>query len=188
MAIEIYLGNPPAYITDWIKDHQQLPAAPSPYFEYDSNRVITRLYQGSPNIGNGDGWEYGGGPDLTDSYALGIDNSAFADVVHVYMGESVSIGVTGSLTFPNVEHIGYGAFYVCQGLTSVTLGSNIQSIAPLAFQTESNPITLTIRKTIAEVQALGVADYDSDRNVPYSEWGLPSGSTIVCTDGTITIE
>ena len=47
---------------------------------------------------------------------------------------------------------------------------------------------MTISKTVAEVQAMGQTDYDYSTNVPYSEWGLPSGSTIVCTNGTIPIE
>ena len=50
-----------------------------------------------------------------------------------------------------------------------------------------NPVTLTIGKTVAEVEAMGTTDYDSETNVPYSQWGLLSGSTIVCTNGTITI-
>ena len=56
-----------------------------------------------------------------------------------------------------------------------------------AFNTYGSPITLTIGKTVAEVHAMGTSN-DSTTDVPYSNWGIPSGSTIVCTDGTITID
>ncbi len=70
----------------------------------------------------------------------------------------------------------------------MTIGSGIQGIGVRAFATYGeNSITLTIGRTVAEVQAMGTTDYDSTTNVPYSEWDLPSGSTIVCTDGTIPI-
>lgn len=50
MSVEAYLGNPPQNVIGWIRNHSQPVATPSPYFTYDSNRVITGLYQGSPNI------------------------------------------------------------------------------------------------------------------------------------------
>lgn len=68
----------------------------------------------------------------------------------------------------------------------MTIGSGLQRIGGSAFATYGNPITLTISKTVAEVETMGTADsYNPDTNVPYSGWGLPSGSTIVCTGGTI---
>ena len=71
----------------------------------------------------------------------------------------------------------------------MTIGNGIQGIGSGAFATYgSKLVTLTIGKTVAEVQAMGQTDYNYETNVPYSEWGLPSGSTIVCTDDTITIE
>ena len=69
----------------------------------------------------------------------------------------------------------------------MTIGSGIRGIGNSAFNTYGYPVTLTIDKTIAEVQEMGTTDYDSTTNVPYSEWDLPSGSTIACTDDTITI-
>ena len=87
-----------------------------------------------------------------------------------------SKGITGNITFQNVTSIGYYAFYNCYDLTSVTIGSGIQGISEGAFNTNANPITLTIGKTVAEVGGM-----------VYAQWNLPSGSTIVCTDNTITI-
>lgn len=102
------------------------------------------------------------------------------------IGEDAFDTCTGltSVTMPNVTSIGYYAFATCSSLTSVTIGSGIQGIGTEAFATYGSPITLTISKTVAEVQAMGTTNYDSYTNTPYSEWGLPSGSTIVCTGGT----
>ena len=94
-----------------------------------------------------------------------------------------------SITIPNgVTSIGAFAFVYCISLVSVTIGSGIQRIGNNAFNTSGSPITLTIGKTVAEVKAMGTTDYDYNTNVPYSEWGLLSGSTIVCTDETIQID
>ena len=88
----------------------------------------------------------------------------------------------------NATSIGYSAFYNCDSLMSATIGSGIQRIGGYAFETYGDPITLTIGKTVTEVQAMGQAEHDLETNATYSEWGLPLGSTIICTDGTITIE
>ena len=219
MSVKAYLGNPPANIISWIKNHSQPAATPSPYFTYDSNRVITGLYQGEPNIQGEGGWTYGGS-DVVENYATAIGDYAFNDVnyadgipptkaitgnitfqnitsigevafnycvglTNIMMPNVTSISTGGfancesltNVTMPNVTNIGEFAFDGCSGLTSVTIGSDIQEISSGAFNTNGSLITLTIGKTVAEIQEMG-----------YSEWGLPSGSTIVCTDGNITIE
>lgn len=223
MATEIYLGYPPDNIVGWIRNHSQQPVAPSPYFTYDENRVITGLHQGEPNIwkegtyidpDDGEekpysGWTYGGGSNMVENYATAIGDNAFNND-NYDSGIPPSKGITGNITFQNVTRIGDDAFYACSGLKSVTIpgsvtsigeyafyncrdltnmtiGSGIQGIGYGAFDTWGNPITLTIGKTVAEVQTMGTIDYDYSTNVPYSEWYLPSGSTIVCTDDTITV-
>ena len=105
----------------------------------------------------------------------GLTNVTMPNVMSIGDQAFAWCGLT-NVTMPNVTSIGYYAFYNCYDLTSVTIGSGIQGISEGAFNTNANPITLTIGKTVAEVQAIG-----------YSAWGLPSGSTIVCTDDTITI-
>lgn len=168
------------------------PAIPSPYFAYDENRVITGLYQGSPNIfveGESidhftqepyqySGWEYGGS-NVVDNYAMAIGNNAFDDTLWNEYQMPPSKGVTGSLSFPNVTYIGSGAFYNSIP-TNITIGSNIQTIGAYAFTSsqiyEANIITLTIGKDMSWCESNN-----------YSQWGLSFGSTIVCTDGTITI-
>ena len=66
------------------------PATPSPYFTYDSNRVLTGLHPGEPNVyeegtytdpNDGEekpysGWTYGGS-NVVENYATTIGNGAF---------------------------------------------------------------------------------------------------------------
>lgn len=52
------------------------------------------------------------------------------------------------------------AFSECMALGNVTIGSDIQGIGVGTFDTWGNPVTLTISKTVAEVQEMGQTDYD----------------------------
>ena len=105
MSVETYLGNPPANIVSWIRNHSQPPAEPSPYFAYDSNRVITGLHQGEPNIQAEGGWTYGGS-DVVENYATAINDNAFNDGDYIMGGIPPSKGITGSITFQNITSIG----------------------------------------------------------------------------------
>ena len=209
MAIEIYLGNPPAYITDWIKAHSQPATRTATRVWYGDDENVYTDYEFSGDI---QGTESQEGPPGAAIYqdakkvdigtnVTGIGWYAFSNCSQMTditipssvltIGEGAFSGCNSltSITIPNgVTSIGDWAFSCCGGLTSVTIGSGIQGIGSSAFDTYGDPITLTIGKTVAEVKAMGTTDYDYNTNVPYSEWGLSSGSTIVCTDGTITIE
>jgi len=158
MAIEIYLGNPPEYIVDWIKAHSQPSAAPSPYFTYDSNRVITGLHQGIPNewvegtyidYNDGEekpysGWTYNGS-DVVENYATAIGDYAFDDGVYAMMNIPPSKAVTGNITFQNVTSIGEAAFRFCSSLTGVTI-PNVMSIGDSAFEGCTRLTSVTIPK------------------------------------------
>lgn len=116
-------------------------STPSPYFTYDSNRVITGLYQGSPNVLEEgtyydyvndeekpySGWTYGGGSNVVENYATSIGDYAFDDGLYVYNGTPPSKGITGNITFQNITSIGTCAFQGCSGLTNVTI-PNVTSI------------------------------------------------------------
>ena len=126
--------------------------------------------------------------DSAFNYCTNLTNVTIPNVTNIGYSAFMYCSSLTSIIMTNVTSIGTGAFSGCSGLTDVTIGSRIQGIGDSAFSTYGSPITLTIEKTVAEVQAMGTTDYYSTTNVPYSDWGLPSGSTIVCTDGTITIE
>ena len=200
----MFLGQPHQSIVDWINGHPYTPPTPpptpSPYFTYDSNRFITGLYQGSPNIWNSETetWEYGGS-DVTDNYALGIADNAFNNSAYYESGTPPAKAVSGSLNFPNVISVGVTAFMYCNQndmeislpsvqsighnafdyfttVVRITIGSNIETIGGFAFSTMCDPITLTIGKPKSWVEN------------QYWNWSLPGGSTIICTDGTIPVD
>lgn len=102
-------------------------STPSPYFAYDSNRVITGLYQGSPNIQGEGGWTYGGS-NVVENYATAIGNFAFDDALYFYEGVLPSKAIAGNITFQNITSIGKRAFSGCSDLTSMTIGSELQGI------------------------------------------------------------
>lgn len=77
----------------------------------------------------------------------------------------------------SVTSIGSQVFYDCSGLASVTIGSGVTSIRDFAFNHCNGLASVTFSgKTKATVQ--GMDNYS---------WELPSGCTIHCTDGDITI-
>ena len=106
-------------------------STPSPYFAYDSNRVITGLYQGSPNVYEEGGWTYGGA-DVVENYATAIGDNAFND--HDYdMGDTLfSKAISGNITFQNITSIGDYAFANCYNLMNITM-LNVTSIGSSAF-------------------------------------------------------
>ena len=140
------------------------PATPSPYFTYDSNRVITGLYQGSPNVyeegtyydyndeeeKSYSGWRYGGGSNLVENYATAIGNNAFSDTRYISDEIPPSKAITGNITFQNVTSIGTHAFFFCENLTSVTI-PKVTSIGDNAFNGCSGLTSVTIPDTVTSI-------------------------------------
>ena len=163
---EVYLGNPPQHVIDWIINHQQPAAAPSPYFTYDSNRVITGLHQGEPNIwvegtysdpyDDGEekqysGWTYGGGSDVVENYATAIGDNAFNDEDYS-SGIPPSKGITGNITFQNIMSIGRAALQYCTRLTSVTIPNSVKSIGNNAFYGCTSLTSMTIPDSVTSIE------------------------------------
>lgn len=146
---EIFLGNPPANIVDWIRNHSQPAATPSPYFTYDSNRVITGLHPGEPNIQGEGGWTYGGS-NVVENYATAIGDNAFDDTRYAQEGTPPSKGITGNITFQNVTSIGLGAFAYCTGLMNVTMPNAI-SIGNSAFSYCTSLTSVTIPNSVTNI-------------------------------------
>lgn len=210
MASQAYLGNPPQRIIDWIKNHSQPASHPETRFTLQGGTVETYNITGALDlqwmIANGyydeneEAWlKFITQADIGNT-VTSMGNYVFEDHESLTImtipdsvasiGEYAFYNCSGltNMTMPNVTNICVQAFGSCSGLTSITIGSGIQGISAGAFDTLGSPVTLTIGKTVAEVQAMGQTGYDPSTNAPYSEWYLPLGSTIVCTNGTIPIE
>ena len=110
MATEIYLGNPPQYMIDWIKAHSKPAANPKTKIafadgtsqEYDWSGEINRQTMIDAGLfnGNANNW--------------------------VKTPQTVEIGT-------KVTVIGEDAFHGCSGLTSVTIPDGVTSIGNYAF-------------------------------------------------------
>ena len=139
-------------------------ATPSPYFTYDSNRVITGLYQGSPNVYEEgtyydpfdeeekpySGWRYGGS-NVVENYVTAIGDYVFEDSGYGIEGIPPSRAITGSITFQNVTSIGDSAFKINRGLTNITM-PNVTSIGTEVFSSCNSLTSVTIG---SEIQRIG---------------------------------
>ena len=83
-----------------------------------------------------------------------------------------------SVAIPNsVTNIGNSAFYNCSGLTSITIGDGVTSIGEYVFA-ESYVLENVTFSNKDKTTVQGMDNYN---------WYLPSGCTIHCTNGDITL-
>ena len=106
-----------------------------------------------------------------------------------------------SVTIPDsVTSIEYWAFYGCSSLMSVTIGNSVTSIGNQAFYYCSSLTSITIPDSVTNIDFLAFGLCDELTSVTFSgkdmatvqgmtnySWELPSGCTIHCTDGDITL-
>ena len=183
MAIEIYLGNPPAYITDWIRNHSQPAGHPETRFILEGGTVETYNITGILNqqwmIVNGffdeNTLEWIKTITQADigNTVTSIGASAFANCYELTsvtiqdsvtsIGENVFSGCSGltSVTIPNsVTSIGGGAFSECISLMHVIIPDGVTSIGDYAFSS-CYGISITIPTSVTYIgkDAFNSAEY-----------------------------
>ena len=199
MATEIYLGNPPPHIIDWIKAHSKPVASPKTKItfadgsveEYDWSGEISRQTMIGAGIFDQDAYiwlkeprsvEIGTGVTSIGEFAFETCTSMIDLIIHngvISIGNYAfsGCGFTSVMIPDSVTSIESWAFSNCSGLMSVTIPSSVTSIGEWAFYGCSGLTSVTFSgKDKATVQ--GMANYS---------WDIKSGCVIHCTDGDITI-
>ena len=157
MATEIYLGNPPQHVIDWIREHSKPVGNPKTKIIFTDGSEGEYLIEGvmdcpaliAAGLMNNSlppSWIKNPAKVEIGSAVTSIGDKAFQGcgrLTSVTIPDSVtSIGKSAfegcsdltSVTIPDsVTSIGKSAFYECYGLTSVTIPSSVTSIGNYAF-------------------------------------------------------
>ena len=127
MATEIYLGNPPQHVIEWIKAHSKPVASPKTKITFTDGSVEEYDWSGEINLGT-----------MADA---GLFDQSLVDWIKT--PQTVEIGT-------NVTSIGSNAFGSCSGLTNVTIGNGVTSIGESAF-VATGLISVTIPDSVTSI-------------------------------------
>ena len=149
MATEIYLGNPPQHVIDWIKAHSKPAGNPKTKItftdgtsqEYDWSGEINQQTMIDAGLKN-DSSSWSKNPQ---SVEIGTNVKSIGD--RAFLNCS---GLT-NMTIPNsVTSIGNDAIAGCSGLTNVTIGNGVTSIGESAF-VATGLISVTIPDSVTSI-------------------------------------
>ena len=176
MATEIYLGNPPQYVVDWIKAHSKPVGNPKTKITFTDG--TSQEYDWSGEINQQtmiDAGLYSGGPIwIKEPQTIEIGTNVMSIGFQAFQ---FCMALTSVLIPDSVTIIRDGVFYYCQSMGSVTIPDSVTSIGDFAFDGCTGLASMTFSgKDKATVQ--NMANYS---------WELKSGCVIHCTDGDITI-
>ena len=177
MGTQVFLGNQPQHVIDWIKAHSKPAGNPKTKITFTDGSVQEYDWSGEIN-------------QQTMIVAGIFDQDAY---IWLKEPRSVEIGT-------NVTSIGSSAFFGCSGLASVTIGKGVTSIESLAFYGCSGLTSVTIPDSVTSIGSEAFYYCDGLASVTFSgkdkatvqgmanySWQLNSGCIIHCTDGDITV-
>ena len=179
MGIEVYLGEPPKHIKDWIINNSKPAGNPKTHIKFtggtEGDYLIEGVMDDQALIAVGLIPSFGGEPQWSTqplevnvgSAVTSIGNWAFnrcTSLTSVTIPNSVTSIVESafkncssltSVVIPNsVTTIGNSAFYSCFGLTSMTIPESVVSIGSSAFNYCSGLTSITIPNSVTSI-----ADY-----------------------------
>ena len=156
MATEIYLGNPPQYVIDWIKAHSKPAVKNETHIKFVDGTEGDYLIKGAmdcPALIAAGLMPPGSGTEMAATWNKGPMEVEIGSAV-TSIGSNVFSGCSGltSVTIPNsVTSIGNGVFDSCSGLTSVTIPSSVTSIGSNVFYSCSGLTSVTIPEGVTSI-------------------------------------
>lgn len=147
MSVEIYLGNPPANITQWIIDHSQPVGHPETRVKYSNGSTATYNIVGELATDScGDSCLEIFIENVHDAVEIDIGNTVTSIGEYAFVG---CIGLT-SVTIPSsVTNIRNWAFEGCSGLTSVTIPNGV--VGNWVFEGCSGLMSVTISSSVTNI-------------------------------------
>ena len=128
MATEIYLGNPPPHMIDWIKAHSKPAGNPKTKITFADGTSQEYDWSGEINI------------DTIIAAGLFSEDGG----VWIKRPQTVEIGT-------NVTSIGRSLFYNCNYMTSVTIPNSVTSIEENAFGDCDSLTSVTIPESVTNI-------------------------------------
>ena len=156
MATEIYLGNPPQHVIDWIREHSKPVVSPKTKITFSDGSKGEYLIEGvmdCPALIAAGLMPEGSGISAPPTW---IKNPVKAEIGSAVtsIGSSAFDGCRGltSVTIPtNVTSIEAGAFDSCSGLTSVTIPDSVTSIGDGTFSGCIGLTSVTIPNSVTSI-------------------------------------
>lgn len=166
MATEIYLGNPPPHVIDWIKAHSKPVVSPKTKITFSDGSEGEYLIEGAmdcPALVAAGLMPEGSGTSAPPTWIknpkeveIGSAVTSIGNGAFYQCGDLVSVLIPDS-----VKSIREAAFAYCSGLTSVTIPSSVKSIGPSVFNGCRRLTSVTIPDSVKSIGPSAFSDCTS---------------------------
>ena len=162
MGIEVFLGEPPQHIKDWIINNSQtanpktkITFADGTSQEYDWSGKINYKTMKDAGLAENNAWI-----KQPQTVEIGTNVTSIGDSAFKKCSSLTSVTIPDSVT-----SIGDYAFEDCSSLTSVTIGNGVTSIGDYAFIDCSSLTSVTIGNGVTSIGAMAFMSCSSLTNV-----------------------